>query len=61
MKRTRNLKCKTKSGHFDTHGKANAAMKDFYRRNFGGVVSPNASVYPCKDHFHWGHDRPRKR
>lgn len=61
MKRTRNLSCKNKQGRYDDHGQATKAMHDFFRRNFGGVVSPRASVYPCNGHFHWGHDRPRKR
>lgn len=61
MKRTRNLKCKTKTGQYSSRQKAKDAMFDFYRRNYGGVVSPNAQVYPCGDHFHWGHFRNRKK
>lgn len=61
MKRTRRLSCKTKSGQYSSHGAALAAMHGFFRDKFGGVVSPNAGVYPCGDHYHWGHDRPRKR
>jgi hypothetical protein len=61
MKRTRRLTCKDKSGVYTSRKAANDAMWDFYRRNFGGVKSPNASVYPCSGHFHWGHSRPRKR
>lgn len=61
MKRTRNLTCKNKQNQYASRQKAKDAMFDFYRRNFGGVVSPNASVYPCNGHFHWGHHRPRKR
>lgn len=61
MKRTRNLKCKTKQGQYESRGAAYKAMQSFFDRNFGGVVSPNASVYSCNGHFHWGHSRDRKR
>lgn len=60
MKRTRNLKCKQKTGQYANKESARAAMQSFYRRNFGGVVSPNATVYPCNGHYHWGHFRNRK-
>lgn len=61
MKRTRSLSCKGKQKNHETRGDAYDAMNSFFSRNYGGVVSPNASVYPCKDHFHWGHSRDRKR
>lgn len=59
MKRTRNLKCKDKRP-YDSHGVARAAMVKFFDSKFGGVISPNAGVYPCNGHYHWGHSRDRK-
>ncbi len=60
MKRTRKMKCKSKRGRFETRADAYEALRSFYRRNYGGVVSPNAEAYKCDDHYHWGHYRNRK-
>lgn len=60
MKRTRKLSCKNKTNQYRSNQEAYDAMKDFYRRNYGGIQT-NTSVYHCGDHYHWGHERGRKR
>jgi hypothetical protein len=59
VKRTRKLSCKNKA-KYNSSQDADKAMKDFYRRNFGGIET-NTSVYPCGNHYHWGHQRGHKR
>ena len=59
-KNTRRMSCQGKSKRFDTHSEATWAMHDVRRRLIGGIET-NTSVYPCCDHFHFGHERARKR
>jgi hypothetical protein len=59
-KNTRRMSCKSKDNQFPTHAAATWAMHDVRRRLIGGIET-NTSVYPCGDHFHFGHTRSSKR
>lgn len=55
MKKTRRLSCQSKRKHA-TKGEAESAMWSYKRR----YAAKNVEVYPCGDHFHWGHYNLKK-